>query len=159
MGVLTAATLILSYIERLIPLNFGVYGIKAGFANIGVLIALYSFGAGTAAAVSLVRVVIAGLLFNGVSSMLYSAAGAVFALLAMLPLSKSGGQNSRFGTVGVSVAGAIAHIIGQLFVASLLLGAPVWVYSPLMITSAVATGAINGMVSGLVLRYLKNRRT
>ena len=40
-GMLTALAMIFSYVESLIPINFGVPGIKLGLANLVVLTGLY----------------------------------------------------------------------------------------------------------------------
>ena len=43
-GMLVALAFVFSYIEALIPFNFGIPGIKLGLANIVVLVALYTIG-------------------------------------------------------------------------------------------------------------------
>ena len=40
-GVFTSLALILSYVELLIPINFGIPGMKLGLANLLVVILLY----------------------------------------------------------------------------------------------------------------------
>ena len=40
-GVFTALALILSYVEMLIPINFGIPGAKLGLANLVIVIVLY----------------------------------------------------------------------------------------------------------------------
>lgn len=151
-GVMTAATMVLSYIETLVPLPVGIPGIKLGLANSGVMSALYLLGPGWACAVSIVRVVLSGLLFGGFSAMLYSLAGAVFALASMISLKTA---SDRFGMVGVSVAGAVTHIVGQLAVAWLVTRtAMVWTYAPVLFAAACATGVLNGIIAGLVVRSL-----
>ena len=40
-GVFTALALIFSYVETLIPINFGIPGVKLGLANLIIVIALY----------------------------------------------------------------------------------------------------------------------
>lgn len=154
-GLIAAATLILSYVESLIPFNFGVPGIKLGLANVGVMTALCLLGPWYAAAVSLLRVLINGMLFTGVSAMLYSLCGAALALCAMLPLSRWKGLS----LTGVSVAGAAAHIAGQLICASLVLkSGAVWAMSPPMFLAACATGVLNGIITGLVQRGVRAGR-
>ena len=39
-GVFTALALIFSYVETLIPINFGIPGVKLGLANLVIVIAL-----------------------------------------------------------------------------------------------------------------------
>ena len=40
-GVFTALALIFSYVETLIPINFGIPGVKLGLANLLIVIYLY----------------------------------------------------------------------------------------------------------------------
>ena len=43
-GVFTSLALILSYVETLIPISFGIPGIKLGLANLVIVIVLYTYG-------------------------------------------------------------------------------------------------------------------
>ena len=85
-ALLAALALIFSYVEAIIPYNPGVPGIKLGIANIIALVALYRLSAKHAAAVNVIRILIAGLLFNGVFGALYSLGGAAISLLGMVAL-------------------------------------------------------------------------
>ncbi len=116
-GLLAALALIFSYVEAIIPYNPGIPGIKLGIANVVTVVALYKFGSRDAAAVSVIRVVLAGLLFNGLFGMLYALAGAVVSLTGMILLKKTG----LFSVTGVSMAAGVLHNLGQLLVASALI--------------------------------------
>ena len=107
LAMLTAVAMILSYVESLLP-SVGIPGVKMGLANIAVIFALFRFGWKEAAALSLVRVVLVSLLFGSVGAMLYSLAGAVLSLAVMALLRRI----DRFSTVGISVAGGVAHNAG-----------------------------------------------
>ena len=74
-GVFTALALIFSYVETLIPINFGIPGIKLGLANLIIIIALYKMSVKEAYALSVVRVVLAGFIFGNLFSIIYSLAG------------------------------------------------------------------------------------
>ena len=77
LGLLTALSVIMGYIEARIPLPLPVPGIKLGLCNIVIVFVLYRFGGLRALPVSLIRVLVIGLLFGTPVSMLYSASGAV----------------------------------------------------------------------------------
>ena len=68
-ALLASLALIFSYVEALIPYNPGIPGIKLGIANVVAVIVLYLMSAREAAAVNAIRIVIAGLLFNGLFGM------------------------------------------------------------------------------------------
>ena len=88
-GLLTALALVLSYLESLVPLSFAVPGIKLGLPNLAVIYALYRLRPRMAALISLLRVLLAAVLFGSVLSLAYSAAGAVLSLLVMALLRRS----------------------------------------------------------------------
>ena len=115
-AVLTALAMIFSYIEAILPFNFGIPGIKLGLSNLIVLVTLYSLGAGYAFAINLTRIVLSGLLFSGVSAMLYSLSGGLLSFAVMLVLSKT----DLFSPAGVSMAGGVSHNVGQVTVAALV---------------------------------------
>ena len=74
-GVFTALALILSYVETLIPVSFGIPGVKLGLANLVIVIALYRLRLSEAFLLSVVRVLLSGFLFGNYFSIIYSLAG------------------------------------------------------------------------------------
>lgn len=153
-ALMAALALIFSYVEVLIPFTIGIPGIKLGIANIVVIIALYYLGARYAITINVVRVMIAGLLFNGLFGALYSLAGAVVSFIVMVALKKT----NIFSVVGISMAGGVAHNLGQILVAAVLVAnIKIFIYFPVLIISGVITGAVIGMVAGLILRKLPSQ--
>lgn len=151
MGMLIALAMVLSFIESQIPAFIAVPGMKLGLANIAVVFALYSLGFREALGVSLIRVVLSAILFGSVLSGLYSAAGAILSLLGMALLKKSG----FFGTVGVSVSGAVLHNLGQIGVACFILKTQALVYYlPFLILSAVVAGVVIGIIAAVLVERL-----
>lgn len=63
-GVFTALALIFSYVESLIPIHFGIPGVKLGLANLIIVIALYKMSIKEAYILSIVRIVLAGFMFG-----------------------------------------------------------------------------------------------
>lgn len=149
---MVALALILSYLESLVPMSFAVPGIKMGLPNIVIVYALYKLGFKAAGSVSLVRVLLVSILFGNVMVMIYSLAGAVLSLAVMGVLKKS----AKFSTVGVSVAGALGHNIGQIICAVFLLetGGLVY-YLPALCVSGVVAGICIGIAGGIVVKRVK----
>ena len=149
---MAALALIFSYVEAIIPYNPGIPGIKLGIANVVTVVALYKFGAKDAAAVSVIRVVLAGFLFNGLFGMLYSLAGAVLSLAGMTGLKKTG----LFSVTGVSMAAGVLHNLGQLLVAAALIeDLRIFFYFPVLMFSGIAAGILVGVISAMMLRALR----
>jgi heptaprenyl diphosphate synthase len=143
LSVLTAAALILSYAESVLPPLFpSVPGIKVGLPNIVIIFALYRMDVRSAISVSLVRICIAALLFGSPLSFVYSLAGAFLSLTVMALLKKL----NILSTVGVSIAGGILHNMGQILAAMLLLQTVQIGYYFLILAM---TGTISGLFIGL----------
>ena len=154
-GVFTALALMFSYIETMIPIQFGVPGIKLGLANIMIVIMLYKSSAKEALLLSIVRIMLSGFLFGNLSSILYSIAGGVLSLEIMTLLKKQGG----FSVIGVSVAGGVSHNVGQLIVAMLVVETyQVGYYFPVLLVAGVLTGLGIGVASQEVLKRIRNIR-
>lgn len=154
-GVFTALALIFSYIETLIPVNFGIYGVKLGLANLIIVVALYKIGIGEAFLLSVVRVVLSGFLFGNYFSIIYSLAGGMLSLAVMSLLKRSGG----FSVMGVSIAGGVFHNIGQLIVAMLVVETfSVICYVPVLLTAGMLAGLVIGIAANGMLRRLKGLR-
>ena len=146
LALLTTLALMFSYVESLLPAP-GPPGVKLGIANIVIVICLYRYSAGEAAAVNLLRVAMAGLLFTGLFGALYSLAGAVVSLAGMILLKKTG----LFSMTGVSMAGGVLHNLGQLIVAALLVEeTAIFYYFPLLLFSGIASGILTGIIATLV---------
>ena len=96
---------------------------------------------------------LSGLLFGNPVAMLYSASGAALSLAVMLLVKRT----ERFSAMGVSIAGAIAHNIGQCAAASAVIGlAPVMAYFPLLLLSGAVTGSLTGAAAALLIKYMKH---
>jgi heptaprenyl diphosphate synthase len=144
LGVFLAVALICSYIETLIPFNFGIPGIKLGLANIVVVLMLYCVGAGDALVISVLRIVLVGILFGNLISIIYSLSGGLLSFLVMFLLKKT----NRLGCVSVSVAGGISHNIGQIFVAALIVSNfNILFYIPVLLIAGVVTGLLIGILA------------
>ena len=151
-ALMASLALIFSYVEAIIPYNPGIPGIKLGIANVVTVIALYKYGWKEAASVSVIRIIVAGLLFNGVFGMLYSLAGAVLSLIGMIGLKKTG----LFSVIGVSMAACVLHNMGQLLVAAALIeDLRIFFYFPVLLFSGIAAGILVGIISTMVLRVVK----
>ena len=155
-AILTALALVLGYLESFVPVVPMVPGIKLGLSNTVLLYAVYMASPLEAAALMLCKVLLSGLLFGGFSAMLYSLAGGILSLLVMLLLARM----PKVGVIGVSACGAISHNIGQIAMASWMLGVgAVWAYFPVLVISGLVMGPITGLVAKSVFAALKKSGT
>lgn len=146
-----ALAFVFSYLESLIPLNFGIPGIKLGLANLVVLTAMYTVGEKQAFAVSVIRIILAGLTFGGVFSLVYSLAGGILSFCAML-LAK---RCRSLSVIGVSIIGGATHNIGQIAAAAIVMQTyRIVYYLPVLLLTGAVTGAVIGILSKIIIRRL-----
>ena len=142
-AVLTAAALILSYLEAVLGFLIPIPGVKLGLANLATLLLLYTYGVRYAAVVSLLRICMAALLFGSPFSFLYSITGGLLALLGMLLLWKL-----SFSPIPTSTLGGMLHVVGQLGVACLVTETPrLLYYLPILLTAGFITGLALGFLA------------
>ena len=154
-GVFTSLALILSYVELLIPINFGIPGMKLGLANLLVVILLYKGCPRDALLLSVIRILLSGLIFGNMFSIFYSLGGGLLSLAVMVFLKKTG----QFTVAGISIGGGASHNVGQLLVAMFVVQTyQVGYYLPVLLIAGVITGAVIGILSAEVLKRTQSSR-
>ena len=151
-ALLATLALIFSYVEAMIPSPVAIPGVKLGVANLVIILALYQLDFRYAVSINLVRIVISGLLFSGVFGILYSLAGGMLSLVIMWLLKKT----DFFSIIGVSMAGGVAHNIGQILVASAVVSdLRMFAYLPVLMFSGIISGILIGFLCHYVMLALK----
>lgn len=154
-GVLIALGLVFGYVEHLVPLPIGVYGIKLGLSNLVTLVCLYVLGTNAAIYINLTRIFLSSMLFGNSVSLAYSLAGGLAALIIMI-LAK---RLWKFGTVGVSVLGGSLHNLAQLAVAIFMVDSlKIAFYLPVLLASGALTGFIIGTCSLPIIKTMEKRK-
>ena len=152
MALLTAVAVVLGYIEHLIPMPGGIPGIKLGLANTVLLYAIYLLDAKSAFLLMVLKVGLSGLMYGGVSAMMFSFGGGLCSLVMMLLIKKLGGVS----IIGVSVVGAVFHNVGQTAVAAFMVNtAALMGYVPFLLVAAVVTGVLTGIAAKYAIQGLK----
>ena len=151
LGVLTAVALTVFAIEARLPSLAPIPGIKLGLANIVTVWALVMLGPVDAALVLLARILLGSLFCGSATTLMYSLSGGTLCYLVSLLLYRLVGKKQIWV---LSVVGAMAHNVGQLVTASLVMrSAAVWSYAPVLMISGIITGAFTGMAAQLL--YLR----
>ncbi len=153
-GVFLALALVCSYVESLIPISFGIPGVKLGLTNIVVILMLYTIGARDAILISVLRIILAGFMFGNAFSIIYSLAGGILSFVVMLLLKNTG----KLKILSISTAGGISHNVGQLIVAALVVeNYNILFYVPVLIIAGIITGFLIGLLAGEIVLRIGNR--
>lgn len=150
-GIFTAVCLVLSFVESLLPLSFIAPGVKLGLANSVALLLLSNKDYTGAFLVNIARILLSCLLFSSPFSLIFALSGGVVSLIVMCLFSKF----KSISVIGFSALGAVTHNLVQALVAFLIFGEGILYYLPILILSAIISGAVIGVISYLILKKLK----
>jgi len=149
-GILTALALVLGWLETLIPT--GMAGVKLGLGNIAILYAVSLLGVTNAILLMLAKVLLSGILFGTMGSILYSLEGGILSVAAMLLLQRI----PKISVILVSIGGSLFHNLGQALAACLFIPPEtVFAYSPVLVVSGVVMGLLTGLIARYTLPSLK----
>ncbi|MDF2677694.1 MAG: heptaprenyl diphosphate synthase component [Bacillota bacterium] len=153
LSILLTVALILGYFENLIPLNASIPGVKLGLSNTVLMYAIYMINIKDAFILMILKVILSGILFAGVSGAIYSFAGGLLSLIMMIVIKKV----PDVSIIGVSVVGAVFHNVGQIAMASLVVeNKYIFFYLPVLLISAVTTGVLTGIIAKYTLKALSS---
>ena len=153
---LLAMSIVFHMLEPTVPLP--VPGVKLGLANILGLIALYMYGPKEMFAINFTRVLIASLLRGiiFVTGFWLSLSGVALSSLIVVLLKKT----TPLSPVGLSVASATFHNVGQILAIMVIWSSVMMVYwLPVMIWMSIPTGILTGSLASQVLRRIKKGGT
>ena len=150
-GLLIALAMILSYVESLVPAFFAIPGMKLGLTNVVVLFALYAMDFKSAIFINIIRIILVGFLFGNGMSILFSLAGGLLSGVVMMLLKRF----SPLQIITVSIAGGIAHNLGQILMAMILLQTKsiAW-YLIILWFTGIGAGIVVGIISSEIVRRL-----
>lgn len=151
-GVLFALAMALSFLESVLAPMLGLMpGIKIGLANVVVMYALFFMGWRQALLLTLLKSFFV-LLTRGPVAGFLSCCGGLCSLVVMVLLSKLPWKPTY---LILSACGAVAHNMGQLLGASLLLSSAFALgYAPVLLVSGLVMGAITSLSLQVVLPAL-----
>ena len=155
-AIFLSAALVLGVVERSIPVDIAIPGVKLGLSNAVVLSAIYLLSFRQALAITSLKCVILMLITGNFAAFLYSLSGALLSFAAMFALAKLPVTRGRLSPVGISVSGAVCHNIGQISMAAAILGTiKISAYLPVLLISGVVTGVLVGALVGASLPAVK----
>ena len=149
MAMLTAIALTIFMIEAQIPPLVPIPGIKLGLANIVTVFAVFALGPKEAASILFARIFLGAVFAGNFSTILYSGAGGLCAILVTIGLRKLLKLQQLWVAGALS---AIGHSVGQMAMAIAITATPsLAVYLPVMVLCSVITGLFTGLCAQLLL--------
>lgn len=155
LSLLLAMATALHVLEGLFPIPLPFPGVKLGLANIITLLVLYLYDLRAGLTVAIARVFLGSFLGGTflAPGFLLGLTGAVVSTLFMALLVK---KTDCFSPLGISLAGAVGHNLGQLLMASLLLqNRAIFFYLPVLLLAAIPTGLVTGYILQRLLERLE----
>lgn len=152
-AVLTALALSVFIIEQQIPLPIPVPGVKLGLSNVVTLFSLFALSPVDAFIILSLRIGIGSVFSGSITGFLFSAAGGILCYFTELIMYKFV-KDTQIWVCGVF--GAIAHGIGQIIAATLIMQtAEIFIYLPVLVLCGIVTGALTGSLAQVSVIKLK----
>lgn len=151
MGLLLTVSILLGYVEHLVPVFLAIPGAKLGLGNLLVLLLIFSkdYKIKDVALFQLMRILLSSILFASMFSFFYSLSGAVFSLAAMVFVKNIW----KFDVVLTSIVGGIFHNIGQTVMATIVISRFSFLYYlPMLLICGLLAGLLMGILSDILIK-------
>lgn len=153
-SIFASLAIVLGIIESLIPFAVAIPGAKLGLGNMMVLTCIYLFSAKDAWTLIILKTILTAFILGSFSTFMFSLFGAIGSFMIMLLMIRLG--RGSFSLMGISVMGGVAHNLGQLAAASIVLGTTkIFYYLPFLLVSGVITGIFVGLASRHLIASLE----
>lgn len=153
-SLLVTMALVLSLIERNIPVPILTPGAKIGLANLVTVVALYSLPKKRDIIMMIVvRLFLTSIFGGSISGLMYGSMGALLSFLIMIFIKEV--LKDKVSMIGVSAAGAVFHNIGQVIVSICIVrNIGVALYLPFLSVVGIVTGIFIGLSAHYVMTYI-----
>ncbi len=152
LSLMTAGALIVSIIERMIPMPYIAPGANLGLSNIVTLSVIVVFGFKDALLVVVIRCILLMLVATNPITFIYSIVSGIMSTIVM---SISCKYFKKLSLIGVSVLGAMTHNASQISVAAVLFSSlNLYYYLPILSFVSIFTGCFVGYTSIFVTENL-----
>ena len=144
-ALLTAIALCIFTAEAQLPSLTAIPGIKLGLANVVTVFAMYALGPGATLCIVLVRVTLGCIATGQMMAFLFSMTGGLLAFCVSALLRRWFAPEQMWV---VSVFAAVAHNLGQLAGAAVLLSSAMALgYAPVLLAAGLIVGGISCILS------------
>lgn len=148
-GLLFAIAIVLSIAENSLPSIFiAVPGVKLGLSNIAVMYALFFLKKRQAFSIAILKAIFV-FITRGLVAGFLSFSGGILSLIIMSMIIIV--FKEKVSYLLISIVGAVAHNIGQIFAISVILTQVyIWAYLPVLLI----TGVLAGIATSTLLKFI-----
>ena len=163
-SILLVVSMLLSYVESMLPFQISGVGIKIGLANIVTIVAIFILSYFYAMLIGILRVAVLSYIFGNLIYFQLSLAGFLASFIIMSIMLgvfsidiKHIDNNFTYKIILTSVLGSILHNIAQIIVCYFILGRQAIIFNLLylLVPVAIVTGIVVGYLSIRVLKLVK----
>lgn len=152
-ALLGSVALVLSAFQMLLPdIPLSIPGAKPGFSNIVTAFACEILGLYPALYITLIKALFS-FITRGATAFFMSLFGGLLSCIVMYILLRF--RLFDLGYLGIGIAGAVSHNMGQLFVAYMIIGKTIFYYIPFLLIVSLITGSLTGTTMGIIIPPLK----
>jgi len=152
-AVFASLAVVLGILESMMPFATAIPGAKPGLGNILVLTCLWFFTGRDALWLIAVKTLLTAFILGTFSTFLFSVMGALASFAVMWTMLRF--ARRAFSLTAVSVAGGVAHNLGQLTAAAAVLGTVrIYYYLPFLLAAGIVTGVFVGLAARHLIRSL-----
>ena len=152
----TALALVMGLVESVLPpILWFAPGVKLGFANLVILIELFTDGIGSGYITLTLKCVLLSLIVGNPTSMLYSLPASLLSFTLEVVLAKL--ALGKIGIISISVVGAIVYNALQTMIASLVISSNILPLMVYFLPASLLAGAFTGAVALVVLKKLPEK--
>lgn len=149
--VLLSISLVLSYVEAILPINSGNMGVKIGLANIVTLLALHILDTKWTLLINILRLLIMGIIFPNLVRFVLSCTGFLVSFIVMVFMIKV----LNFSMITSSIFGAVSHNVAQVICVSILLkNRDILGLMPFYVFIGIIAGFFVGLVSEMLYKKI-----
>ena len=158
LAMLVACASVLQVAESFLP--HPLPGVRLGLANIITVIAIMYLGPGSAIQLAVLRTLVSSIVLGTflTPTFVLSFSGGVVSAVVMVLLHRFCGRGQlSFSLIGISVGGAVSHILTQVVLVYLLFirsSGVLWLW-PWLCIAAVVTGVLTGLIAVQAVRRLE----
>lgn len=160
-AILSAIAVILSYVDTIVSKAiFPLVPIKIGISNVVIIYAIYRLGFLKSSLVVLIKSLLGSLILGSYTTFIIGFTGSLLSFLSMQLIYHL--WKDKISIIGISIVGGMMHILGQLFITSIMYQMKdiIIYYGWILLIVSFVSSIIMGIIGKKIIDYnevMKNK--